>query len=50
MSQSVSNRHTRPVLRNLIGTGLVCGALVGAVAAVLTLPWLVLRLVLWVSQ
>jgi hypothetical protein len=50
MSHIVSNRDDRPVLRNLIGTMLVGLALVGGVSLVLTLPWLVLRLVLLLSQ
>jgi hypothetical protein len=50
MSHLVSKRNTHPVLRNLIGTGLVCLALVAVLSTVLVLPGVVLRLVLWASH
>ncbi|MCW6510362.1 hypothetical protein [Lichenifustis flavocetrariae] len=50
MSHIVSDRDSRPVLKTLIGTGLLLMGLVGSLMAVLTLPWLVLRLVLWATR
>ena len=50
MSHTVSDRDTRPVLKTVIGTGLLLIGLVGSLMGVLALPWLVLRIVLWATH